>query len=164
LKLGRVITIGTLCAAFASSQADTGTITFEGNVAGDQVSINFNGGVLDGYGGSIWVNEQDTSNPPASLGDIVTFCADLQDDFPPPTSWTVNIFDLPPSLNANPSNKWFDNNSLALAGSMVQYAATTYGGLASLTADEATAVQLDVWEALYDSGSQSAQFLLGRFI
>ena len=146
-----------LCGVMSANAFDIGTITFDNPPTGSGVNGfrgTVNGVSVGGFAGLLNVTETDLTNPGNSLGPIFTLCAELTSTDLIVTP--VEIFD-PTSTFGNPD--------LTAAGNIMANVAGLFGGsLATLNNDQAFALQLDVWEAIYDGTSEAApEFSTGHF-
>jgi len=86
---------------------------------------------------------------------ISAFCVDLLAEFDPPDNWNTRIYDPASTYTPIPSNNYFNGiQSLINAGSIMEGTALAFcgpsGDLRNLNDDQAAALQLDVWESIYD--------------
>ncbi|MBS1717332.1 MAG: PEP-CTERM sorting domain-containing protein [Armatimonadetes bacterium] len=105
------------------------TLTFLGTNIGSTVSI---AGV---YNGDVFAGKLDFND--TTLGNIKTFCSDLQHIIHAGQSWQVAILD-----SANQSQNIADAGRIVAA----EFANAN-------TADKAAGLQMAVWEAVYDDGA-----------
>src|SRR5579862_2594568 len=151
-----VYLVAIMSSALSAHAVDLGHIAISNPPTGKGGTF---GGFLNGFGpvggfaGLLNISEVDLTNPANSLGQIVGFCGDVTASFPAPNNWDVNIYD-PASL--------FGNANVTAAGNMVANVANALGGnLTLLTDRQAFALQIDVWEAIYDGPSELLPDFLG---
>jgi len=167
MRFGKLAIPAVVLSAAIAAQADERTMQFDGNIAGGDVSITFFGTTESGFAGTMAFTETDLTTPSSSLGNIITLCADLADDFSPPATWSDTVFDPTPLVASfGGFQQALSADSLQRAGGIIQGVATSFGNLGNLNAAQAEGLQLAVWEAIYDptTGSGTPDFSHGNFI